>query len=88
MALGARRGGVPSVEMEASFLMPCKGKRRRTKPIHGVAKLAPVEVRSGGKLPPMGILMAVDAGVVLDVIQSVWPRGQMALVARSLSMLS
>ena len=81
MALGTCGGGMPSIEVEAGLLMARQGEGGRTKTIQGVAKLAAVEVWSRGELPPMDILMAIGAGLVLDAVQRLRARRQMALSA-------
>lgn len=88
VALGARRSGVASVKMETRFLMACQRKRGRTKPIYCVATLAIVKVGSSGELLSVRVVVTIRASVVLDVVQRVPARGQMALIAGNLSVFA
>lgn len=53
-----------------------------------MARFAAVEMGSGGKLSRVGILMAIQTSVVLDLVNCVTPRGQMALGARHCGVFS
>jgi len=88
MAVRARRGRVSAGKLEAERLMFRHGECGRTEPVHRVAQLAAVRVWSRGKLPPMSILMAVFADLVLHVINSFAAHRQVAFVARHHGMLS
>src|SRR5258708_36467004 len=83
VAFRARCGGVAASKVEACLLMPGQGERGGPERIHGVAELTAIEVRRGDELAPVGIFVAIDTGVVLDVIYGVRSGGEGASRARN-----
>lgn len=81
VALGARGGGMASVKVKTRFLVAYQRKRGRAKPLYCVAALAIVKIWSASELPAVRILVTICARIVLDVVQRVSPRGQVALIA-------
>ena len=66
VTVGTGNGDVPSRECEVSFLVLGQRKGRRLVAIHGVAAVASVEIRRGGKLSRVPIGMAIRAAIEFD----------------------
>ena len=63
VAILTRHGGMRALQGKAGSLMIANAESGRVKTVHRVATLAPVGPWGGGELPPMRILMAVEAGL-------------------------
>lgn len=83
VALGARRGCMPAGQPKPCLLMPSQAKGGGMEAVHGVAQLTAVEMRSGGKLARVRVLMAIQTGIALHAVLRVAPGGQVALRARN-----
>jgi len=88
VAFGARHGEVRARQPEAALLMLCDREGRRMESADRVARLAPVVVRRRRKLPLVNVLVAVEAFRERKLVPRRGPRGNVALVARHLGVLS
>lgn len=66
VTVGTGNGDVPSRECEMSFLMLDERKRGRLVAIYGMATVASVEIRRGGKLSRVPVAMAICAAIKFD----------------------
>ena len=81
VALRAGDGHVSPGQHKAGVLVLGNGERRAMKVLYGVAILAAVLVRRGGKLLVMRILMAIRAGRELHFVDRVFSGRRVAFVA-------
>ena len=88
MALRASDGHVRSSQLEASVLMLGNGEGRAVKIFHRVTIFAAIQMRSGGKLLVMCVLVAIEARGEFHFVESILPRRDMAFVARDGRVLS
>ena len=66
MAVSTGNGDVPSREYEMSFLVLGQRKGGRLVAIHGMAAIASIEIRRGGKLSSVPVAVAICAAIKLD----------------------
>ena len=64
----ARHGGMRTLQGKTGSLMIPNAEGGRLKAVHRVAGLAPVAPGSAGELPPVRILVAIEAGLELRAI--------------------
>ena len=68
VAILARHGGVGTLQGKTGSLMIPNAEGGRPEAVHRVAGVTPVGPGSGGELPPVRILVAVEAGLELRAI--------------------
>jgi hypothetical protein len=88
VAIRAGHGGVGSGKRKARVFVLRGRKRGPVEIFYGVAIFATILVRRGGKLIVMGVLMAIHTGGEFDLIQRVFARRRVALVAGHRRMFS
>jgi len=81
VAVGAGHGDVAAGESKAGVFVALQGERGRLPAVHCVATLALVEVRRLDELAVVAVLVTVGAFLELDLEESVFSLGNMALGA-------
>lgn len=81
VALVARDGGMGAGQREFGLLVHGNRKERSLKALHRVALFAAIVVRRTGKLPVVRVFVAVGAIRKLDVVDGVFPGGNVTLRA-------
>ena len=81
VAFGASNGYVSAGQHETGVLMLGNREGRTMEVLYGMAILAAVLIRRGGKLLVMRVLVAVQTGRELHFVQSVFSGGSVAFVA-------
>ncbi len=88
VAIDASDSDMAPGEREARLLVSRQGEAGRLESQFAVTRLAAIEIRRGGELPLVRVLVAVGATIKLDLVPRSLARGRVTLGARDVRVLS